>query len=280
MPDTSSSDLPRITVVTPSYNQAEFLERTILSVLSQGYPNLEYIVIDGGSTDGSVEIIEKYADRLDYWVSEPDRGQSHAINKGLARSTGEVLAWLNSDDTYEPGALLAIGSYFREHPGVDVVYGDANLINTEDEFIRPIFGVPFNARAFLHGGINLHQASTFWRCELFSRTGMLNEELHYGMDYELWFRFLKAGGRFEHIPKTFANFRRHSSSKSVQEGAQSAREAIEAKKQFFGVIENSRSYWFWNKFYRMRKVWFYLRRRELALFKLSASEMLASWRKG
>src|SRR3990172_2381086 len=113
---TTKDEYPKITVVTPSYNQVSFLERTILSVLNQNYPNLEYIIIDGGSTDGSVEIIKKYESKLAYWVSEPDRGQSHAINKGWMRSSGEIMAYLNSDDTYRDGALFCIAKYFTEHP--------------------------------------------------------------------------------------------------------------------------------------------------------------------
>ncbi|MGQ0603596.1 MAG: glycosyltransferase family 2 protein, partial [Anaerolineales bacterium] len=116
--------LPRLSIITPSFNQAQFLEATLRSVLDQHYPNLEYLVIDGGSTDDSVAIIQRYADRLAYWVSEKDRGQSDAINKGLARATGEIVAWLNSDDTYLPGALAAQAGYLCAHTDVEVVYGD------------------------------------------------------------------------------------------------------------------------------------------------------------
>ncbi|NVO00781.1 MAG: glycosyltransferase, partial [Geobacteraceae bacterium] len=122
---------PKITIVTPSYNQGRFLEKTILSVLDQGYPNLEYIVIDGGSTDESVEIIKKYADRLTYWVSEPDRGQSHAINKGFERATGEIFGWLNSDDWYHPGALQAVAEAFAANPDVGAVVGAGEMVDEE-----------------------------------------------------------------------------------------------------------------------------------------------------
>jgi glycosyltransferase involved in cell wall biosynthesis len=123
----------RVTVVTPSYNQAQFLEETIRSVLLQGYPNLEYIIIDGGSTDGSVEIIRKYEKHLSDWVSEPDRGQSHAINKGFARATGEYIAWLNSDDVYEPGIIANAVAWFAEHPECDMIYSDCALVDEAGE---------------------------------------------------------------------------------------------------------------------------------------------------
>lgn len=270
-------DLPRITVVTPSYNQAEFLGRTIQSVISQDYPNLEYMVIDGGSTDGSVDVIKRYEDRLDYWVSEPDRGQSHAINKGFKRSTGEILAWLNSDDTYEPGALMEVGRYFREHPEVEVVYGDANLIDVQDTVVERIIGQPFNARALIYGCINLHQASAFWRRELFYRAGRLDEELHLGMDYDLWFRFVRLGARFKYLPVMLANFRQHPGSKTVRED--SALEARAAKEKHLGIRRDSFSYRFWHRFYRARKAWFYLIRGDFSHLMLRVKEAAGRVRK-
>lgn len=209
------SDVPLISVVTPSYNQAKFLEETILSVLEQDYPNLEYMVIDGGSTDGSVDIIRKYADRLAYWVSEPDRGQTHAIQKGFDRSAGEILAWLNSDDTYEPGALSAVAEIFRREPQTDVVYGNANLIDHDSRFLREIRCVPYHPLA-LPVALNMHQASTFWRRSLFERVGGLNQEHQYGgMDADLFFRFARAGAKFAFLRRTLSNYRQHAEAKCV-----------------------------------------------------------------
>jgi glycosyltransferase involved in cell wall biosynthesis len=205
-------DWPRISVVTPSLNQAQFLEETILSVLNQDYPNLEYIIIDGGSTDGSVDIIKKYERYLAYWVSEPDEGQVHALQKGFDRSTGEILAWINSDDTYEPGALLAVGEIFAQLPEADVVYGNANLIDAEGKLIREIRCVPYHPLA-LPVALNIHQTSTFWRRSLFERVGGMNLEYKYGMDHELFYRFVKARARFVFVRKTLSNYRQHPAAK-------------------------------------------------------------------
>src|SRR5437773_6556922 len=126
---------PRISVITPSFNQGQFLEETIRSVLLQGYPNLDYIIIDGGSTDGSVEVVKKYEPWLTYWVSEPDRGQSHAINKGWQRAHGDVLAWLNSDDTYNPDALRCAAEALQQNPAAGMVYSDMNYIDVSSNVI-------------------------------------------------------------------------------------------------------------------------------------------------
>ncbi|MCO6502680.1 MAG: glycosyltransferase, partial [Acidimicrobiales bacterium] len=162
---------PRISVVTPSYNQARFLEATMESIHSQGYPNLEHIVIDGGSTDGSVEIIERYADRLAYWVSEPDNGQTDAIAKGFAMTTGEILCWLNSDDLWEPWTLAEVARYFAEHPDVEFVYGDSIWIDDEDRVIKPKREHGFSRFVFNYAFNFLPQPSTFWRRGLYERVG-------------------------------------------------------------------------------------------------------------
>jgi glycosyltransferase involved in cell wall biosynthesis len=142
---------PKISIVTPSFNQGTFLEKTIQSVLSQDYSNLEYIIIDGGSTDNSVEIIKKYAERLSYWVSKPDAGQSDAINKGFRKASGDICAWINSDDVYYPGVLTMIAASFEEHPSVDLLYGYHNDVNEKDEVIRKGMYFPFYKHAFKVG---------------------------------------------------------------------------------------------------------------------------------
>lgn len=191
-PEPSAPSPVRISIVTPSYNQGKFLEKTILSVLEQGYPNLEYIIIDGGSTDESVEIIRKYADRLTYWVSEPDRGQSHAINKGFERATGEIFGWLNSDDWYHPGALQAVADAFAANPEAGAVVGAGNYVDETGSVID--LNVP--------KGISLDsiyswfdeyfwQPSCFFTHEAWMQCGPLNEGLEYAMDLDLWIKLAK-----------------------------------------------------------------------------------------
>lgn len=275
--DSLARDLPTITVVTPSYNQGEFLERTILSVLSQGYPNLEYVVIDGGSSDNSVEVIKKYEAHLAYWVSEPDRGQAHAINKGFAKSMGEILAWLNSDDTYEPDVLRMVGSYFNDHPDVDVVYGDANLTDMQDQVILPINGIPFNANAFIYSGFNIHQVSTFWRRELFFQAGTLDEALYFCMDGELFSRFIKRGALFHYLPISVGNLRLHSASKTVSNTELSSKETIAFQERLFGIREDTLSYRFWHYVYRLWRFWFLVKRGDVSYIKPRLAKKL--WRR-
>ncbi len=191
---------PRVSIVTPSFNQAQFIEETIRSVLLQGYPNLEYLVIDGGSTDGSVEIIKKYERWLTYWVSESDRGQAHAINKGFERTTGEILAWINSDDKYCPWAFDVVGSIFSACPQVEwvtsssgITWGPTGLptgCGHIDGFSRSGFylGQNLGSRRYFRGWIQ--QESTFWRRSLWERAGsQVREDLRYAVDFELWARF-------------------------------------------------------------------------------------------
>ncbi|NKD76834.1 glycosyltransferase [Haematospirillum sp. H1815] len=207
-------ELPRITVVTPSFNQAVFLERTICSVLDQGYPNLEYIIVDGGSTDGSVEIIRKYADHLAWWVSEPDRGQSHAINKGLQRATGDWVGWQNSDDVYFPGAFAQLAEAARQWPSAGLIIGDMQLIDENDQLIRNICYVRPTYTSLLAEGMVLTNQAAFWRRCLHDRVGWLDETLHYCFDYEWFLRVLQYADHGRHVPSYWGALRYHDATKT------------------------------------------------------------------
>lgn len=213
MPD--GSPWPKISIVTPSYNQAQFIEETICSVLLQDYPNLEYIIIDGDSTDGSVEIIKKYETQLAYWVSEPDRGQSHAINKGWQRATGEIVAWLNSDDTYEPGAIRKVASFMQNNPEVDMVYGKCFYIDKESLIVAPFQHQEFNVSKMIQDHRWYIPQQTVWlrRCIL-DKVGLLDEGLHFKMDRDLYIR-IGLNGKVVKLPIHLANFRTHEDAKST-----------------------------------------------------------------
>jgi glycosyltransferase involved in cell wall biosynthesis len=210
---------PRISIVTPSFNQGRYLEQTILSVLSQGYPNLEYIIIDGGSTDETVEIIRKYESHLAYWVSEPDGGQSEAINKGIALCTGEIFNWLCSDDYLEPGALSELAERFAS-PDVNVVAGRARLLFPDQSTAYSVTSVLDTAEEMLRKA-HICQPSTFFRMRVVEQLGLLNPRLHYMMDAEWWVKYLLLHGKggITQIPQVLANYRYHSASKSVKETA-------------------------------------------------------------
>jgi glycosyltransferase involved in cell wall biosynthesis len=185
------ADFPRITVVTPSFNQAAYLERTICSVLDQGYPNLEYIIVDGGSTDGSVDIIRKYQSQLAYWVSESDKGQSHAINKGLRRATGDWVAWQNSDDIYYPGVFSDLAHMAEKNPCRKLIVGNMMLIDTNDRILRDIRYVRPCHKAMLVEGMLLANQVSFWRRGIHQEIGWMDEDLHFSFDYEWFLRLTK-----------------------------------------------------------------------------------------
>jgi len=207
---------PKITVITPSYNQGQFLEQTILSVLNQGYPNLEYIVIDGGSTDGSVDILRHYERYLSFWVSEKDKGQSHAFNKGLLKSTGEIIGWLNSDDIYLDRCLFQAAEYFRHHPETDIVFSDYWFIDEQGRFLKKRKEIPFQFGVYIWTSNCYHaNCAGFFRKRVFNTIGGLKEELHYGMDYEFYLRAARAGFVFDHQRGCWGAYRLHKSSKSV-----------------------------------------------------------------
>jgi glycosyltransferase involved in cell wall biosynthesis len=204
---------PKISIITPSYNQGKYIEETILSILNQGYPNLEYIIIDGGSDDNTVEIIRKYEKHLAYWVSETDRGQAHAINKGLEKATGDIFAYLNSDDYYLPNAFLEVSQAFLENPETDLLHGRCRYVNEFGEKIGEQFGniqtfdeiidlwdVWWKKRQFV-------QPEVFWSKRIRDRIGNFREDLNYVLDYEYWLRVLKAGGNVGSLNKEISCFR-------------------------------------------------------------------------
>jgi glycosyltransferase involved in cell wall biosynthesis len=205
---------PFVTIVTPSYNQAPFLEATIRSVLEQDYSHIEYIIIDGGSTDGSLEIIKKYADRLAFWSSEKDRGQTDAINKGFARATGEVLAWINSDDTYEPGTVREAVDEMQAHPEMGMIYGDANFIDDHGRVIGRFPAAQTDYLRLRRGYVHIPQQATFFRRDLWQQVGPLDPSFFFAMDYDLWVRIAKIAPLL-YIPRAWANFRLHGDSKTM-----------------------------------------------------------------
>ncbi len=205
---------PLVSILTPSYNQGRFLEETIRSVLTQDYPNLEYIIVDGGSSDGSVDIIRRYAERLSWWVSEPDRGQTDAINKGFARATGEIFAWLNSDDTYLPGAVSAAVHCLQAHPEASLVYADANLVDEDGRIIGRFPSRQTNLNKLLRGSVHIPQQTAFFRASAWNQVAPLDPTFQFAMDYDLWVRLAKLAP-LVYSPGLWANFRLHGAGKSI-----------------------------------------------------------------
>jgi len=209
--------LPRISVVTPSFNQGTFIEQTICSVLDQSYPNLEYIIIDGGSTDESVEVIRKYERHLSCWVSEPDRGQSHAINKGLARATGALMAWLNSDDRYLPGALGAVAAAAATHPDTHIFVGTGELVypdGTRNARVPPPQITLETTFDWVHGS-DFQQPACFFRDVAWRTAGPIDEGIHIAFDVDLWFRMLTRGFVFKTLPGVLSEATIHPNAKTT-----------------------------------------------------------------
>lgn len=214
----------RVSIITPSFNQSPYLEQTIRSVLEQGIPSLEYFVIDGGSTDSSVEIIRKYEKKLTGWVSEPDKGQADAINKGIQRAGGEIVAWLNSDDFYLPGAIQKAVNTFHEHPEAGLVYGDVLSVDAE--------GQTFNIQHFRQYDLTdlmsfriISQPAVFMRRSILEQAGPLDASYHMLLDHHLWLRMARLAA-IVYIPETLAAARYHAEAKNLAHTPEFGREAL------------------------------------------------------
>jgi glycosyltransferase involved in cell wall biosynthesis len=198
------------------YNQAQFIERSILSVLNQNYANTEFIIVDGGSTDGTVQIIKNYQEYLTYWVSEPDRGQSQALNKGFAHASGDIFGWLNSDDLYLPGTFCYVAEVFAKYPAKRIVHGDYLTIDVEDKIISREYAFDFSLNQFKFEGFHLNAQAMFWRRCVHESFGEFDEHLYNTMDYEMILRFGISEGEksFLRVPVPLSCFRRHSAQKT------------------------------------------------------------------
>jgi GT2 family glycosyltransferase len=213
----SLTDIPKISIVTPAFNQAEFIDRTIKSVLNQSYPNLEFYVQDGGSEDGTIDILKRYGEFLNGWESRRDRGQSNAINVAFAKTSGEIMAWLNSDDILLPGALAYVARYFSCHPEVDVVYGHRILINESDQEIGR-WMMPVHDNQILSWADFIPQETLFWRRQIWEKVGgQIDESFHFALDWDLLVRFREAGARFTRLPRFVGGFRIHPQQKTSTE---------------------------------------------------------------
>lgn len=206
---------PLVSIITPSFNQGKYLEETMLSVLNQDYERIEYIVVDGGSTDNSLEVVQKYQSRLAWWVSEKDKGQTDAINKGFEHASGQIVAWLNSDDVYYPGAVREAVEYLVSHPQIGMVYADLDFINQVGKLIGKFNAAQTDLVKLRRGFVHIPQPSTFIRAELWKQIAPLDPTFYFAMDYDLWTRLAKIT-EFKYLPgKTWAKFRLHSDGKTV-----------------------------------------------------------------
>jgi len=205
---------PLVTIVTPSYNQAVYIEETIQSVLNQDYKNIQYIIIDGASTDGTVNIIEKHKKRISKWVSESDQGQTDAINKGFSLAEGEIIGWLNSDDTLLPHAVSEAVQYLSDHPAVGLVYGDANYIDEGSEVIGKFPAAQTTLEKLQRGYVHIPQQASFFRKSLWDQVGPLDPSFYFAMDYDLWVR-LASVSEIKYLARLWANFRLHADAKTI-----------------------------------------------------------------
>lgn len=217
------TSFPLVSIITPSFNQARFLEKTITSVLEQDYPNIEYLVADGSSTDGSVDLIKKYANKLAWWVSEKDNGQAEAINKGLSRAKGEIVAWINSDDYYMPGAISSAVKALEAHPDCGMVFGDQRVVNETGKVLNQLHYGDWNLSDLMAFRI-IGQPSVFMRRKVLDEAGFLDQTYHLLLDHHLWIRMaLKSG--MNYVPEVWASAHYHEDCKNLAMAAEFGKEA-------------------------------------------------------
>lgn len=202
----------KFSVITPSFRQGRFIERTIQSVFSQNFVDIEYVICDAGSDDETLEILKKYDGKI-HWISEPDKGQADAVNKGISMTSGEIIAWINSDDIYYKGAFQAVQAIFEANPHIEVIYGDADWIDEHDKIIRPFPTEPWNYQ-YLFENCYICQPATFFKRSLVEKFGNLDDSLDFCMDYELWLRYGK-NVVFHHLPLKLAGSRMYASNKTL-----------------------------------------------------------------
>lgn len=224
----------KVSIITPSFNQGKFIERTILSVLSQHCPQVEYLVVDGGSKDDTLTVLQRYAAKIKI-ISEPDNGQADAVNKGLKLTTGEIIGWLNSDDIYYPNAIGAVCEFFDKNPDIDIVYGDANHIDTDDNVLEPYYTEDWDMER-LREICFICQPSVFFRRGIVEKYGMLDETLHFCMDYEYWLRLANKGVRFSRIPTLIAGSRLHQDTKTLSSKVKVHAEINDMLKKKLGYV--------------------------------------------
>ncbi len=225
---------PKISVVIPSYNQGEYIEQTLHSVIEQNYPDLELIVIDGGSTDNSIDIIKHYAEQIEYWISEPDGGQTPGLIKGFERATGEIQCWLNSDDLHTPHTLHEVAEFFLNNPNVDAVFGDALWIDENGEAIREQREIPFNRFLWMYTHNYIPGQSMFWRRNMYQLVGGLDPAFNLAMDADLWIRF-SDHGEIKHARRTWSKMRFYPEQKNRAMRDASNREDLAIRARYWGT---------------------------------------------
>ncbi len=255
----SDKELPKISVITASYNQGQFLERTILSVINQGYPNLEFIIIDGGSTDNSLEIIKKYENHLYYWVSEKDNGQADAINKGFKIATGDLLCFQNSDDIFYKNSFKLVSEFYKKHPEFDVYFGDILMIDAYDKVLEILKTDNFDIKAQILEGMQVFNQSSYFKKNLGEKLGYIDGNLKFVIDYESVLRWAYNGASFAKVTDLMGAFRKHEDAKTSNlEPIRVAEHDAVRDKYFKLIFKNKKPNWFNYFKLRLKKTWYFI----------------------